>query len=140
MKQSVALEIHDDTGPERILLVQRPDDDEDLPGGVWGLPAASLTAREGWEAAARRAAREKLGLEVEPGRVLNEGSRQRAAYRIDMRLYEATIRSGTPELDGPLSAGTTRYQDWRWGTVDDLRPAAEQGSLCARLALEQQMT
>ena len=49
--------------PEGLLLVRRPDDDDDLPG-VWGLPAASLAEGESEEDAVRRAGREKLGVEV----------------------------------------------------------------------------
>lgn len=134
-RRSVALVIRDPARPDRILLVQRPDDDDDLPG-VWGLPAASLRDGEDWADAACRAARAKLGLEIETGRVLNEGSKQRAGYRLDMRLYEARIRDGTPRLDAAPADGTTRYTAWRWGPRAELEPAADRGSLCGRLALE----
>ena len=52
-------------GPEGLLLVRRPDDDESLPG-VWGLPAVSLAPGESEEDAVRRAGRDKLGVELEP--------------------------------------------------------------------------
>ncbi len=61
-KHSVSLVIE---GPEGLLLVRRPDDDESLPG-VWGLPAVSLAPGESEEDAVRRAGRDKLGVEVEP--------------------------------------------------------------------------
>ena len=66
LRQSVALVIE---GPEGVLLVRRPDDDESLPG-VWGLPAASLRPGESELDAVRRAGRDKLGLEVLPLRAL----------------------------------------------------------------------
>ena len=50
-KRSVSLVIE---GPDGLLLVRRPDDDESLPG-VWGLPAASLAQGESEEDAVRRA-------------------------------------------------------------------------------------
>ena len=44
-KRSVSLVIE---GPDGLLLVRRPDDDESLPG-VWGLPAVSLAPGESEE-------------------------------------------------------------------------------------------
>lgn len=144
VKRSVSLAIHDRQG--RVLLVQRPADDEDLPL-VWGLPAASLVEDEGWGDAVRRAARDKLGVDVEPGAVLREGSTQRpggsgtsgtsgtSGYRLEMRLYEARITVGAPSVPQAVE-GVTQYRAWRWGDAADLEPAAASGSLCSRLYLE----
>ena len=129
IKRSVSIAIpHEDGG---VLIVQRPAEDEDLPN-AWGLPAASLVEGESWEGAARRAAREKLGVELEVGRELNRGSIGRRGYELEMRLFEARIVSGVPVVpqDG---VGVTQYEAWRWGTGEDLEPAAEAGSLCCRL-------
>ncbi len=131
-KRSVSLAIHD-PGTGRVLLVQRPRDDEDLPL-VWGLPAASLGPRESWEDAVRRAARDKLGVEVEPGDALREGMLERPSYTLEMRLYEARIVRGEPGVPRDV-AGVTQYRAWRWGTAPDLAPAAERGSLCSALYL-----
>jgi 8-oxo-dGTP diphosphatase len=133
VKRSVALAIRDPARPGRVLIVQRPADDEDLPH-VWGLPAASLTDGESWEDAALRAGAQKLGVALELEGVLGTGSRQREAYRLDMRLYAAAIRSGVPAVPQP-DASVTQYQAWRWGTKEDLQPAADRGSLCSRLFL-----
>jgi hypothetical protein len=38
-------------------------------------------------------------------------------------------------VDRPVR-GATRYVDWKWAAADELVPAAEKGSLCARLFLE----
>jgi 8-oxo-dGTP diphosphatase len=131
VKRSVSLAIHDEAG--RLLLVQRPPDDEDLPL-AWGLPAASLQDGESWEDAVRRAARDKLGIEVRVGDVLAAGHLDRPSYRLEMRLYGATLTTGKPEV-AHAPAGVTRYVDWRWGTAAELAPAARQGSLCSRLYL-----
>jgi ADP-ribose pyrophosphatase YjhB (NUDIX family) len=135
-KRSVSLAIHHPRDPSRVLLVQRPADDDDLPG-VWGLPAASLLPGEGWHEAVQRAARDKLGVEVTVGDVVEEGTKQRAAYTLAMRLYTARLGAGEPVVpqDTP---GVTQYQAWRWGTVLDLQPAAECGSLCSQLYLRAQ--
>jgi ADP-ribose pyrophosphatase YjhB (NUDIX family) len=133
VKQSVSLAIHDDSG--HVLLVQRPADDEDLPL-AWGLPAASLTDGEAWEAAVRRAGRDKLGVDVEPGRVLGAGALERRTYRLEMRLFQARLQPGAePAVPQPVE-GVTQYAAWRWGEARELAPAAEAGSLCSRLYLD----
>ena len=124
LKRSVSLVIE---GPEGLLLVKRPEDDESLPG-VWGLPAASLRPGESEQDALRRAGREKLGVEVRPLRLLGEET-----GRIAMRDWVAEIVSGTPSVPQP-GAGT-QYEAWRWGAAAELEPAARAGSLCARVLL-----
>lgn len=133
-KRSVSLAIHREDG--RVLLVQRPPDDDDLPL-AWGLPAASLAAGESWDQAVRRAGRDKLGIDVECGALLRTGAIDRPAYRLEMRLYEARCLAGDPAVPQPVS-GVTQYVACRWGTAGNLQPAAARGSLCSRLYLEHQ--
>jgi 8-oxo-dGTP diphosphatase len=132
-KRAVSLAILHPTDAGQVLLVQRPPDDEDLPG-VWGLPAASLLSGESWEDAVRRAARDKLGITVGVGDMLEEGTRQRPSYTLAMRLYAARIEAGEPHAPQRAS-GVTQYQAWRWGTAPELQPAADRGSLCSQLFL-----
>jgi ADP-ribose pyrophosphatase YjhB (NUDIX family) len=132
-KRSVALAITDPGRPDLVLLVQRPADDEDLPN-VWGLPASTLRDHESWEDAAHRAGRDKLGVELQLGPILQEGEIQRTGYLLQMRLLQATIRHGTPSVPQP-HAGVTQYRAARWAPVADLQHAADRGSLCARLGL-----
>jgi len=111
-------------GPEGLLVVRRPDDDESLPG-VWGLPAVSLAAGESEQDAVRRVGREKLGVEVEPLEpVGREGS---------MTDWKARVRSGEPAV--PQPGANTQYTDLRWGEPAQLVPAARAGSLCCRVLL-----
>ena len=126
LRQSVALVIE---GPEGVLLVRRPDDDESLPG-VWGLPAASLRPGESELDAVRRAGRDKLGLEVLPLRALGD-----ERGRVAMRDWAVEVVSGEPEVPG--SGARTQYSDWRWGAPAELAPAARAGSLCARVLLRE---
>jgi methylated-DNA-protein-cysteine methyltransferase-like protein len=132
--KSVSLSIRDRRDPAKILQVRRPPDDADLPD-AWGLPAASLQPGESWHDAARRAARDKLGVLMHIGRELNRGSIRRGATHLVMRLFDATITSGEPQVPQPV-AGVTQYTALRWDTTDALRPAARQGSLCCRLQLD----
>jgi isopentenyldiphosphate isomerase len=132
VKRSVSLALFDEFG--RVLAVQRPEDDEDLPN-AWGLPASSLRAGESWDDAIRRTGRDKLGVDLKPIRELNRGTLERASYTLDMRLYEAEVVRGTVTVP-QVVVGVTQYQNWRWGTAEVLRPAAERGSLCCRLFLD----
>jgi 8-oxo-dGTP diphosphatase len=120
-KRSISLVIE---GPEGLLLVRRPEDDESLPG-VWGLPAASLGEGESEEDAVRRAGREKLGVEVAPVHAIGREGR--------MTDWEARIVAGTPSV--PQQGPNTQYTELRWGDARELVPAARQGSLCSRALL-----
>jgi 8-oxo-dGTP diphosphatase len=126
LKRSISLVIE---GLEGLLLVRRPEDDEDLPG-LWGLPAASLEEGESEEDAVRRAGRAKLGIEVRPVRILGEAAGQGAR----MRDWEAEIVSGRPAV--PQHETGTQYDELRWGDAAELVPAARAGSLCCRALLE----
>ena len=132
-RQTVSLAIPAPDESDRVLVVLRPPDDPDLPD-VWGLPAGRLAPDETVEAAALRIAREKLGVEVEGPRVLEEGSLDRPGYRLEMILLQARIVSGKPRVPQP-GVGVTQYVDWRWGAPGVLEPAAAKGSLCCRLFL-----
>ncbi len=133
VKRSVSFAIFHPGDGSLVLVVQRPPDDEDLPD-AWGLPAGSLRADEAWAAAVRRAGRDKLGVQLEVGAELNRGTLERAAYTLEMRLFEARIVAGALAVPQPIE-GVTQYQAWRWATADALEPAAAAGSLCSRLFL-----
>ena len=130
LKQSISLVID---GPGGLLLVRRPEDDDELPG-LWGLPAASLNQDESEEDAVRRTGRTKLGVEVRPLRPLGEAVGERPAYRIRMRDWAAEIVAGRPAV--PQAGAGTQYDELRWGDAAELLPAARAGSLCCRVLLE----
>ena len=146
IKRSIALVIREpangsrtvaerEPGP-RWLLVRRPDDDADLPG-IWGLPAGTLGPEETTEGLVRRIGRGKLGVDVEPGALVAAGSADRAAYRLDMELWTATITHGVPDVQGlPAQPGNeTRYGAWKWDDPSALGEGAGEGSLCCRLGI-----
>jgi methylated-DNA-protein-cysteine methyltransferase-like protein len=134
VKRSAAVAILEPGKTGRLLLVRRPANDPDLPR-AWGLPAASLRRGETWEAAARRAVREKLGVSIRLGRMRREGETQRSSTRLRMRLFEANLTRGTPDVHQKVD-GVTRYTACRWADPHALAPAARRGSLCCRLGLE----
>lgn len=133
-KEAVAFAVHRGGDRETVLAVRRPEDDEDLPGHR-GLPAASLGEGEGWEDAVLRTGPEKLGVELAVGPQMNEGRAERGEYVLHMRLYDARIMKGKPEVSRGTS-GVTQYTDWEWAPPERLQEAADAGSLCSALYLE----
>lgn len=135
VQRAVALVVHcpDDAG--LLLAVRRPEDDAELPG-LWGLPAATLREHETVRDAARRIGEAKLGVEVEPGKVVARGSQQRPAYLLEMALLTARLRDpdSRPRLLAP-SGLSTAYVGWRWAHPDVLEEAARRGSLCCQLLM-----
>ncbi len=135
-KRSVALAIrpqHDGSG---VLLVRRPDDDDEFPGAL-GLPAATCLGPETLEEAARRIGHRKLGVEVRLGKIIGFGVQDRDDYVIEMHLFEAWLDGRAPTLAiDPKGSGLTHYTSWRWGEPSDLIESARLGSLCSRPLLD----
>ncbi len=135
IKRSVAVVVR---GPEAgtFLVVKRPDDPADPLAGVWGLPAVTLADGEDERAAVVRVGRDKLGVELAPGSRLGEASADRGDYLLVLADYEATIVGGTPSVPQP-DASVTQYVEWRYAADPAvLAEAADRGSLCARIFLE----
>jgi uncharacterized protein len=133
IKRSVAVVLR---GPEAgtFLVVKRPDDPADPLAGVWGFPAVTLADGEDERAAVVRAGRDKLGVELAPGRRLGQASADRGAYLLTLADYEATIADGIPSVPQP-DASVTQYVEWRYADPAELAEAADRGSLCAQIFL-----
>lgn len=131
-RQERAVAVAVTRGDGLVLAVQRPDEPgEELPG-VWGLPATTLRDNETPEDGVQRLGREKLGVELTPGRVLGEGDQQRDTYTLHMTVYEASM-AGEPSLRR-VASGTT-YDALDWLPAESFQAAAEHGSLCCQLYL-----
>jgi len=92
---------------------------------VWGLPAASLAPGESEEDAVRRAAREKLGIEVRPLEMVGSDGFM-TDFRAEIVTGEPAVQRGGPN---------TQYAEVRWGRLAELVPGAREGSLCSRVLL-----
>lgn len=132
-KHSIAFIVYT---PDRsqVLAVQRPADDEELPN-LWGLPATSLKPGESEEQAVVRAGNEKLGVGLQVVGKIATGTLERTGYVLHLTDYEAAIVSGAPNC--PQSGAGTQYAAWKWADPKELIPAAQKGSLCTRLFLEE---
>ena len=118
----------------KILIVQRPSNDEDLPN-MWGLPAGTIKDNETNQDAIIRSGRDKLGVELEVVRFIDKDDLEREKYILHMEDYEAKIISGKPEAPQKIE-GITQYSAWRWGVPDDLKKIAGKGSLCTQIYLK----
>jgi ADP-ribose pyrophosphatase YjhB (NUDIX family) len=120
VKDSVAVVVRNG---DQILAIRRPDNDDELPG-IWGLPAGTCRGQETAADVIDRIGREKLGVKLAPVRRLRTGTQDRPRYRLNMELWEASMEEGPS------------YPEWRWASLDLLRPGAAAGSLCCELALK----
>ena len=134
---AIAVVIPNPVDASLVLTVQRPDDDEDLPG-VWGLPATSIRPNESDDGAAHRLGDRKLGAALTLGILLSKGTQERPTHRLAMRLYSASLKAEVPELPEPKNQndGATYYIEWRWAPRESLHEGARMGSLCCQLALQ----
>jgi hypothetical protein len=106
-----------------VLAIRRPDNDDELPG-IWGLPAGTCRDQESIRDVIRRIGSGKLGVQLTPVRKIASGTQDRANYRLEMELWEAAME------------GAPTYPEWRWASIELLRPGADSGSLCCELAIE----
>ena len=141
VKHAVALVLSNRGDLNQILMVLRPDDDDEFPG-MWGLPAASLKPGETLEDAVRRIGTQKLGVDLNLGPQLGFGTQDRPGYILEMILLRAiperhspgiSVEKPTPNL---TNLGITVYSDWRWGHSKELEFGALSGSLCSQLLLD----
>lgn len=131
VKESVAFVVYGEG--EKILLVQRPADDELYPN-LWSLPAGSLKGGETFEEAVLRSGREKLGVELEIVREIGELRRDKGDFEHFMREFEVRVVRGQVTVPQAVP-GITQYQAWRWGVAEELRESARLGGLCSGIFL-----
>jgi len=120
IKHSIAVMIFKE---DKILATYRPEDDDELPG-IWGLPARTCRGTEGPEDVIRRIGRDKLGVLLQPVRLLTSGEQDRPDYKLEMELWEASM------------VGEPSHPKWKWARLASLAPGAAKGSLCCTLALK----
>src|ERR1700741_5037430 len=100
VKRSVAVVVRSPAGGA-FLMVRRPFDEEDLLAGGGGLPAVTLHDGEDERAAAVRAGRVKLGVELAVGARIGEKMADRGGYLLRLADYEATVTDGVPAVPQP---------------------------------------
>ena len=134
VKYAVFYVIRNKEDNSKILIVKRPEDDVDLPN-VFGIPAGSVKEGETYEQAIIRNGKNKLGVNIKIKNFIGRGNIDREDYILHGEEYEAEIVSGTPKVPQENKEGT-QYQEWKWGTYEDLIEAASKHSLCCNLYLK----
>src|SRR4030042_6492719 len=104
--------------------------------GFWGFPAASKkNPDEPWEEAVKRAAKTKLGVEVEIIKMLGEDRMDRGDYFLILRDYEVKAIKGKPKVPQKFK-GATQYIEDKWSAdPQELVKTARDGPLCFSLFL-----
>ena len=121
IKRSVAVVIQKDG---RVLAVRRSESDDELPG-IWGLPAGSFRESETVEALIRRIGKTKLGVSLSPVREMASARQDRAAYQLDMQLWEVEM------------VGVPSHPEWQWAERDLFKEGQARGSLCCDLLIDE---
>lgn len=134
-RYAVAAVVRPTDDPHQFLAVKRPPTDDELPN-VWGLPAVTLEPGELPEDGLRRVGKTKLATEIEPVRFVGARVAERDTYELILMDIEAHLTGPSPSVHEAHPEGT-KYVDQQW--TEDLRllrEAAQQGSLCSQVLLE----
>lgn len=131
-EESVAIVLKNEDG--NVLVVKRASDDSF--GGLWGLPAATLRDNETEEATAKRAARDKLGVEIEVMSTIGDMTVESDDQRRHLTEYLVQITNGEVKL-ATRDPSVSRYSEFKY-TADPsiLIPAAQHGSICSMIYLK----
>ena len=117
-----ALILRDPAG--RILLQRRNDD------GTWGLPGGYLEIGETLEEAARREAREELGLTLGPLRLFDifAGPEHYHDYPDHGRVYAVSIVYVAENVQGPIKADQSETKEARYFSATTLPTPLERNT------------
>jgi 8-oxo-dGTP pyrophosphatase MutT (NUDIX family) len=136
VQEATAIVIYD-INRKKVLIVHRPKNATALPD-EWGFPATVREKKEeSWEHLAHKAAKIKLGVEIEIIRYMGEDIIDRGNYILKLRDYECRIVKGKPSVP-QKDEYYTQYDDMKYSS--DFKPlikSAKKGSLCTKIFLEE---
>jgi 8-oxo-dGTP diphosphatase len=93
----------------RLLITQRRPDDH--LGGLWEFPGGKREPGESFEACLRRELIEELGLEVEPGELVESITHSYPEKTVHLRFYRCACGSGELQLLGCQAAVWVRLDE-----------------------------
>ena len=131
-KESVAIVIKNGKGG--FLAVRRAEGDTFA--GQWGLPAATLRGDETNQDTVKRAAKDKLGVDVEILETIGDMTLDKGEYLNHLTEYLVKIVKGEVSLK-MRDSSVSQYTEYKY--YDDPRiliPAAKNGSICSRIFLQ----
>ena len=131
-RESVAIVIKDEDG--RFLAVKRADDDS-FPG-MWSLPAATVRDGESLEDAAKRAAKDKLGVDIKMVGEIGDASKDAHDCVKHMTEFEVEIVGGAKPTLEVRDPTVSRYSEMKYCDEPSLLiPATKSGALCSGIYL-----
>lgn len=94
-KHAIAVVLQNSEGKTLFALRNRNEQSFPL---VWSLPSAFMHLGESIDETIVRIGRKKLGIDLKPRVLLNEGLVEREAYRLFMHDYSAELVHRTPQI------------------------------------------
>lgn len=95
VKHAISLVIKNNENETLFALRSEKKDSYPL---VWSLPSAFIHENESPGDTVKRIGKTKLGVELKPKKLINEGTSDRGTFTLFMHDYEAEVVSGTPEV------------------------------------------
>lgn len=123
IKHAVSIVVRD---KNKTLFVLRSPNKKRFPS-TWSLPSYFVDENETHRETIERIGKDKLGVELEPLGLLNEGYGERDEFRLFMHDYEARIVGGT------LCVNSEDYTDMRWEEPRSFLSAMRTKGECTRL-------
>ena len=105
IKDAVSVIIKNNEG--KVLFALRSKYIDSNPS-TWSLPSYFVNKGEKFEDTMKRIGKDKLGVELNPGRMITEGKKDRSDFILFMHDFEAEIISGTP------SCVWEHYTELKW--------------------------
>ncbi len=97
---------------------------------VWSLPSYFVAENETRGETIRRIGKNKLGIELEIGELLNEGISDRGDFTLFMHDYSATMNEGQPRIVSDF------YTDLKWAEAKSQLASMKVMGDCCRLYKE----
>jgi isopentenyldiphosphate isomerase len=92
---------------------------------TWSLPSHFMAVGERPQDTIQRIGSHKLGVELEPGVLVNEGYGERADFRLFMHDYTATVSRGVPHIN------SDDFIELKWSEPrQQLHSMTEMGDCC----------
>ena len=129
---AVALMIYD-SSDSKVLAVMRGEEDQYIPN-LWSLPSGYVSEGDSLEIAVKKAALQKLGVQVDTIEAVDTGSVNRENDTLHMTLYKTKIISGDPQVPQPFP-NVTQYAKVDWVEPKYLEDAARKDVLSCKLFL-----
>lgn len=127
IRHAVSVVVVNDKG-ETLFALRSPSKSE-FPL-VWSLPSHFVKVDENFEDTVRRIGRNKLGAELEPLKLLNEGYGERPEFRLFMHVFLGKVTTGNPCIS------SDDFAELKWSEPNKQLSSMERMGDCCRLYQE----